>query len=384
MAQSMFGGFDPTLVQQLIQQEQQKNLMTQAQMDPAAYLRYSAGLRGQVLGQGVGELFGISDQDPRLKQARDAQEAYSVALSEVGNATSSDFFQKFADLAAKKNLPTLAQQAAQQASLLAKSELDIRKSALSQMQELQLRQELADLGPNATEDQVLAVVTKYGSPDKIMAALASKQAKEAARQQQKDIAEQRLDIQRQNLDFKKELQQAKVDAQTEKQAAAAQGAIDNAVRVIDTVNKAEKLVGPLTTGMGGVLAVIPSSDARKLQNTISTIKANLGFDRLQQMRDASPTGGALGQVAVQEINFLQSTVATLDQLESASDIRDALSRIKEHYSNWKTALEGKLPPKYQTGGGQAAVPAPSGVAPMAPVAPVGLPPGVVVKRKEGN
>lgn len=377
MAQTMFGGLDPALVQQAIQQEQQKSLMTQAQMDPAAYLRYSSGLQGQMLGQGVGELFGIAQQDPRLKMARDAQEAYSTAVSEVGNATSSEFFQKFADLAAKKNLPTLAQQAAQQASALAKSELDIRKSALSQVQELQLRQELSDLGPNATEDQVLAVVTKYGSPDKIMAALASKQAKEATRQQQKDIAEQRLDIQKQNLEFRRELQQTKVDAQTEKQAQAAQLAISNATRVIDTVNQAEKLVSPFTTGAFGVLAILPSSDARKLQNTISTIKANLGFDRLQQMRDASPTGGALGNVALKEIDFLQSTIATLDQLESPTDIRAALNKIKEHYSNWKTALEGKVPPKYQTGGGQAAIPTASAVAPITPVA---VPPGVVVTR----
>jgi len=97
------------------------------------------------------------------------------------------------------------------------------------------------------------------------------------------------------------------------------------------------------------------------------------------MRDASPTGGALGQVAVREIDFLQATVATLDQLESSSDITAALNKIEEHYSNWKTALEGKVPAKYQQGGGQAAVPS-APVTPAAVPAAVTVPAGVTVKK----
>lgn len=119
MAQTMFGGFDPALVQQAIELEQQKGLMAQANMDPAAYLRYSAGLQGQRLGQGVAELFGISQQDPRLKMARDAQEAYNEALSLAeGDASSPKFFREFANAAAKRNIPDLAKQAATQAAAL--------------------------------------------------------------------------------------------------------------------------------------------------------------------------------------------------------------------------------------------------------------------------
>lgn len=115
----MFGSFDPALVQQAIQQEQQKNLLAQAQLDPAAYLRYSAGLQGQMIGQGVKELFGIAQQDPRLKMARDAQEAYSEALSlSEGDASSPKFFREFANAAAKRNIPDLAKQAATQAAAL--------------------------------------------------------------------------------------------------------------------------------------------------------------------------------------------------------------------------------------------------------------------------
>jgi len=75
-----------------------------------------------------------------------------------------------------------------------------------------------------------------------------------------------------------------------------------------------------------------------LSKRLTTIKANLGFDRLQQMRDASPTGGALGQVAVQELIALQSTIASLDQDQSPTQLKEALDKIEFHYSNWRDTV----------------------------------------------
>jgi hypothetical protein len=168
--------------------------------------------------------------------------------------------------------------------------------------------------------------------------------------------------------FRRELEQVKEEDKKDKQTAAAQGAIANGTRVLSTVNEAKGLVGTFTTGgIGGVAALLPQTDARKLANKIKTIKANLGFDRLQQMRDASPTGGALGQVAVQEIEFLQSTVATLDQLESADDILEALGKIEQSYTTWLNAVRNRAPAAQQ------------GAAP-AQAQPTGLPQGVTVRK----
>jgi hypothetical protein len=104
--------------------------------------------------------------------------------------------------------------------------------------------------------------------------------------------------------------------------------------VLDTVNEARELVGITTTGVGGLLANLPATSARNLQAKLTTIKANLGFDRLQQMRDMSPTGGALGSVAVQELTSLQATIASLDQLQQPEELRAALDRIEGHYRRW--------------------------------------------------
>lgn len=110
--------------------------------------------------------------------------------------------------------------------------------------------------------------------------------------------------------------------------------------VLESINEAKGLVGVRTSGVGGLAARLPMTDARRLAGLITTIKANLGFDRLQQMRDMSPTGGALGQVAVQELNALQSTVAMLDQLQSPADVLKALTKIEGHYLRWNETLGG--------------------------------------------
>jgi hypothetical protein len=119
----------------------------------------------------------------------------------------------------------------------------------------------------------------------------------------------------------------------------------------DAVNGARALVGPLTTGIGGAVAgKIPGTPAIDLQKKIDTIKANLGFAELSAMRQASPTGGALGQVAVQELTMLQSTVASLDTLQSAKALGEALDKIDRHLNNWEAAVnksasaEGKAAP----------------------------------------
>lgn len=131
-------------------------------------------------------------------------------------------------------------------------------------------------------------------------------------------------------------------AKAEQRKLAAAGAADN---VLTAVKDASKLVGINTAGVGSSLASIPGTDARDLSAKLETIKANLGFDRLQQMRDMSPTGGALGAVAVQELTALQATVASLDQGQSRGELKKSLNKIETHYNNWLKTVNGEAPNK---------------------------------------
>lgn len=75
----------------------------------------------------------------------------------------------------------------------------------------------------------------------------------------------------------------------------------------------------------------PGTDAYELANLVMVIEANLGFDKLQAMRDASPTGGALGQVSERELDFLKGSVERLNTARSEAQFTQALNDVKASY-----------------------------------------------------
>jgi len=122
------------------------------------------------------------------------------------------------------------------------------------------------------------------------------------------------------------------------------------VNLVDkTVDKALGQLSPKTTGIVGIgAAKIPGTDAYTLKATLNTIVANLGFDKLQAIRDLSQTGGALGQVAVKEIEFLQQTIASLDQGLPQEELAKNLGEIKASYARLQKALNESLAEKAAT------------------------------------
>ncbi len=86
--------------------------------------------------------------------------------------------------------------------------------------------------------------------------------------------------------------------------------------------------GRWVAGAGSLLSGIPETPAKDFNAKIETIKANLGFAELQAMRDASPTGGALGQVTERELAFLQAAAGNLDTAQSPEQLAEVLREIK--------------------------------------------------------
>lgn len=114
--------------------------------------------------------------------------------------------------------------------------------------------------------------------------------------------------------------------------------------VLKTIGEARQMVGPYTAGFGGAaLSNLPGTAARDLSAKLDTLKANAGFAELQTMRDNSPTGGALGQVAVQELAMLQATVTSLEQAQTPEQLSRALDAyeafIRESKVRRKQAYE---------------------------------------------
>lgn len=86
------------------------------------------------------------------------------------------------------------------------------------------------------------------------------------------------------------------------------------------------------TGVGSLLQSIPGTPAHDVSKLTDTIRANIGFDRLQQMREASPTGGALGQVSEMENRLLQATLGNLELSQTEEQFLDNLNRLEELYT----------------------------------------------------
>jgi hypothetical protein len=107
--------------------------------------------------------------------------------------------------------------------------------------------------------------------------------------------------------------------------------------VMHDLDRAKEIVkdAPLrTTGAGGqILQYIGGTKANDVRALVDSVKANIGFDRLQQMREQSPTGGALGQVAVEELRFLQSTVGNLEQSQTKEQFLENMARVKWIYND---------------------------------------------------
>lgn len=377
----------------LSQQQLQNQLIEQraAQManmnlgQMGAFLGYKGGSQ---LGQGVAGLFGQDVTDPMVRKATQLRQLAQGV--DVTTTAGLDEYAKrlqangFTEEAARLSQQVVAR-SAQEAEARTKAMKATREEANLDREE-KLQAELQALPEGASEADMLNLVRKYGKPDAVLAALERSNLKKAElearstlekeKQQARELEKQRdrefkmqmaqltASLKQSNNDVQRQLIQARIDAlndkkqdKADKQINAAESAAANADRVIAKVDEALPLVSGMTTGLGSITSFIPGTSGADLRSTLETIKANLGFDRLQQMRDASPTGGALGQVAVQELVALQSSVASLDMKQSPETLKKNLDQIKYHYGRWREAVLGKIPEDKRPAAGASAPPA---------------------------
>jgi hypothetical protein len=142
---------------------------------------------------------------------------------------------------------------------------------------------------------------------------------------------------------------------------------------------------------GALNAATPNifADATRAQALLDKIMSGAGFSALQAMRDASPTGGALGNVSNQEGSKLEKSVAAFSQAQEYSDFREAL---RQYLIDLKIARENVQSAFDETYSYRGEVPS-AGIVEettkrrsrieqeTAPATPkTALPPGVTVKR----
>jgi hypothetical protein len=121
----------------------------------------------------------------------------------------------------------------------------------------------------------------------------------------------------------------------------------------------EKGLNEITGFLAGRTDLSALTDkGRRALALFNTITAKGGFSELQDMRNASPTGGALGNVSNQEGKQLIDSFGALSRTQSGDDLRKSLTIAQSDLQNLKTRMREAydLTYEYKRGGAGPALP----------------------------
>lgn len=153
-------------------------------------------------------------------------------------------------------------------------------------------------------------------------------------------------------------------------------------RIVDDIDALSGRVNNSTAGLIGALGKwVPGTAAHDFAADLETLAANISFKELQEMRNASKTGGALGQVAIRELELLESALGSLRQSQSPDQLKANLAKAREAITagqqRWQAAKQGGA-------GGRSTGPGPGPAAPSAAVVEYDYVNGKLVPRGGGQ
>jgi hypothetical protein len=114
----------------------------------------------------------------------------------------------------------------------------------------------------------------------------------------------------------------------------------------------ENITGPIFGRTGSV-----TREGSRAQAQYDKIVAKGGFQALQDLRDASKTGGALGNVSNQEGKQLTASFAAIDRRQNAEDVRAAIDQAISDIEGSKTRMREAYDSTYSYKNGGTPAPA---------------------------
>lgn len=138
--------------------------------------------------------------------------------------------------------------------------------------------------------------------------------------------------------FREDQAREKKEKVAQKESLSQKAKVDTANVMIDEIGQAKKIISDAegsvlpATGMAApYVAMFSGTNAANLKNRLKTIRGNLAFDKLQEMRSASPTGGALGNVSEKELALLESSFQNVEQAQTSEELMKSLNDLEKRY-----------------------------------------------------
>jgi hypothetical protein len=315
---SLFG-ITPDLYERQLRAQDEDRAIRMANLAPGA--RGAAMIQSGAAGltRGLGGLLGAEDPQMKLISARqqimsqtDQSDPQSLAnaakqLNAMGDTQGAMALMDFARKAQSEMALVGQRRAAETASLATAA-----KTQLSTDQEIKLRDELSKLPPGATQDDVLAVLTKYGSPDRVIAALTTSADKAAQRETTLTLGRERiqakLDSDLRDAKNDKEREEARIQAR--KDLAKLTSSLAASLRtppaptlttIVNPENPNETITVDARTYKGGgkgAEGVIGMGKPSATQEKASLLKAQMGKDidlAITELTSVTKDGGLIDQ-----------------------------------------------------------------------------------------
>lgn len=322
---------------------------------------YAAGAQ---LGRGIGGALGAEDPQLRIISARNAV-MREVDLNDPLSLKSAS--QRLFQMGDIQGAMALNQQAVALGQQQLESQLTgakVQKELFSASQEAKLRDELSKLGPDATQEQVLSVVTKYGSPDRVLAALQTSADRAAQRENALQLARERIDaqiqiakdrganamqiaqmqmegrqqmaaitqaMQQQSLDIRKEAAEEKKKA-LEQQKLGIVSSFDSAIDTLDTIAKHPGKKAAVGFG-GAQLSMIPGTDAAGFAAQLETFKAQTFLPQVQALKGMGALSDAEGKKLTAAVGALSQSMKQSEFDSQVGKIRSDLEAARKRASS---------------------------------------------------
>lgn len=129
----------------------------------------------------------------------------------------------------------------------------------------------------------------------------------------------------------------------------AKAALDNATTNIDRMGDVIRQIGAdpalgKITGVQGVFPNWPGGRAANVQARLDNLTSQVGINVLQAMREASKTGGAVGNITEREWPILQNNLAALSRVQDEKQFRTELNKLVA----WGEGVKQRLKQAYDT------------------------------------